>query len=255
MPDELVTSASALRETAAGFSYDGAGPHPTASAARAVVRLLQTRLTYASVLDVGCGIGVWLREFLAQGATEAAGLDGPWVPSERLVIPPSNFRVHDLGMPFRLGRRFELIVCLEVAEHLPAAAAETLLDSLAAHGDQIVFSAAVPGQGGFRHINEQWQEYWIERFRQRGFVAYDVLRAALWHHPDVPYYYAQNILVYSRRPLPYPDEFVPSPIHPELLRRRTDPRHYPLGPIVRLLPHYAGRGWRRLWRRNGASGS
>jgi SAM-dependent methyltransferase len=240
-----------VQQSAAGYGYDAVAAHPAAAAARVVVALLRQRLTFGSVLDVGCGVGLWLREFQAQGVADVMGLDGAWVPSGNLVIPSLLFRVHDLTKSFRLQREFDLVVCLEVAEHLRADAGEVLIDSLVAHGSLILFSAAVPGQGGFLHVNEQPQDYWIERFRRRGFIAYDVLRPALWNHPQVPYYYAQNALVFARDPLPYPTEFIPTPIHPELHRRRTDPRTYPLGPVVRLLPHYARRVWLRLCRRGG----
>ncbi len=228
-------------QSADGYGYRDLAHHPATAAARVVVHLLRSRLTFGSVLDVGCGVGLWLREYQAQGTADVFGLDGPWVPQENLTIPADKFRTHDLTTPFRLGRQFDLVMCLEVAEHLPAASADVLLDSLAAHGGQILFSAAIPGQGGFQHVNEQLQDYWIERFRGRGFTAYDVIRPLVWNHPVVPYYYAQNALVFSRTPLPFPTEFIPSPIHPEIFRRKSDPRNYSLKAILRHLPFYLSR--------------
>jgi len=229
------------RQSADGYGYLDVAHHPPTAAARVVVRLLRSRLAFGSLLDVGCGVGLWIREYQAQGVSDVFGIDGPWVPRKNLVISPEQFRSHDLTTPFRLGRTFDLVMCLEVAEHLPAGSADVLLDSLVAHGGLILFSAAIPGQGGFEHVNEQLQDYWIERFRARGFTAYDALRPAIWNHPEVPYYYAQNALVFSRIPLPFPTEFISTPIHPELYRRRSDPKGYSLRAILRHLPFYQSR--------------
>jgi SAM-dependent methyltransferase len=224
-----------------GYGYDDPSGHPAIQAARVVVRLLQERLKFTSVLDVGCGVGLWLREFVAVGVTDIQGVDGAWVPRERLAIPHQAFRAHDLSQPVRFGREFDLVLSLEVAEHIPAEASDRFLDTLVAHGPTVVFSAAIPGQGGFQHVNEQVQDYWIERFRARGYVAYDVIRPLIWNDPAVPYYYAQNMLVFSRTPLPFPTEFIPTPIHPELFRRRSDPKNYSLRAILRHLPSYVRR--------------
>jgi len=228
-------------QSADGYGYRDLAHHPAIAAARVVVELLRSRLIFRSVLDVGCGVGLWLREYCTQGVEDVFGLDGPWVPKENLAIPAENFLTHDLTMPFQLGRQFDLVMCLEVAEHLPAASADVLLPGMAAHGGQIFFSAAIPGQGGFQHVNEQLQDYWIERFRAREFTAYDVIRPLIWNHPNVPYYYAQNALVFSRTPLPFPTEFIPSPIHPEIFRRRSDPRNYSLKAILKHAPFYLRR--------------
>jgi SAM-dependent methyltransferase len=231
-------------QSADGYGYRDLAHHPATAAARVVVKLLRERLSFSSVLDVGCGVGLWLNEYRTQGIEDVFGLDGPWVPQENLAIPRDRFRTHDLTQRFQLGRRFDLVMCLEVAEHLPAESADTLLDSLAAHGDLILFSAAIPGQGGFQHVNEQLQDYWIERFRRRGFTAYDVIRPVVWNHPEVPYYYAQNALVFSRKPLPFPTEFIPSPIHPEIFLRRNDPKNYSLRAILKNFPFYLRRFFR-----------
>jgi SAM-dependent methyltransferase len=232
-------------QSADGYGYNDIAHHPAAAAARVVVQLLRSRLTFTSVLDVGCGVGLWLSEYQTQGIADIYGLDGPWVPQDNLVIPADKIRNHDLTTPFKLDRQFDLVMCLEVAEHLPESAADGLLDSLTAHGGLILFSAAIPGQGGFQHVNEQFQDYWIKRFAARGFTAYDLLRPLIWNHPAVPYYYAQNALIFSRQPLPFPTEFMPNPVHPELYRRKCDPRNYSIKTIILHLPYYVIRYWRK----------
>ena len=164
--------------------------------AEAVVPLAIGFVAPTSVVDVGCGAGTWLAAFREAGVRNIWGVDGPWVHEEILKIPADCFQVVDVSRPFRLGRRFDLAVCLEVAEHIPAAGAEGLVESLVALAPVILFSAAIPNQGGTHHVNEQWPDYWIQRFRTHGFVPVDCLRARLWRNEDIAWWYAQNALFF-----------------------------------------------------------
>jgi SAM-dependent methyltransferase len=157
-----------------------------------VVRLLAPR----SVVDVGCGVGAWLATFMALGVDDVLGVDGDYVRVERLMIPRERFRAADLAQPLHLARAFDLAMSVEVAEHVPEAAAATFVDSLTRLSDAVLFSAAIPHQGGTGHVNEQWPEYWAAHFAQRGYRVLDCIRPAVWDDADVEYYYAQNTLLY-----------------------------------------------------------
>lgn len=150
-----------------------------------------------SVIDVGCGTGNWLLTAQQLGVREILGVDGPWVKGE-LAIPPEKFVEHDLSTPLKLDRRYDLALSLEVAEHLPASAAAVFVQSLCDAADVILFSAAIPGQGGRRHVNEQWPAYWAELFQQLRYDCYDFLRPRIWNHPQVTWHYAQNSLIFAR---------------------------------------------------------
>jgi SAM-dependent methyltransferase len=165
------------------------------SAAR-VVPILLASLNVESVLDVGCGTGTWLSAFAAHGVTDLVGVDGPWVDRSRLRIPQESFHDVDVAAPLPFSRRFDLALCLEVGEHLPAAAASTLVESLTSAADTVLFSAAIPGQGGADHVNEQWPEYWADLFAARGFLPCGALRAHLWDDPQIAYFYRQNLIMY-----------------------------------------------------------
>jgi SAM-dependent methyltransferase len=164
--------------------------------ARVCVPLILELLQPRSVVDVGCGIGQWLGEFTARGVEDYLGIDGPHVQAEQLRIPRERFRAHDLSQPLRLERRFELALSLEVAEHLPARQAAGFVDLLTRAAPAVVFSAAVPAQGGFGHVNEQWPWYWKQLFAVRGYVQLDPFRKALWRDPEVACYYQQNLFLY-----------------------------------------------------------
>jgi len=175
--------------------------------AQRVVPVVKAATGAASVADFGCGQGAWLSVWQAAGA-EVQGVDGPYVDRGRLLIPAERFTPADLAAPIDLGRRFDLVQSLETAEHLPAARADGFVANLTAHADQVLFSAAVPGQGGEHHINEQSLEYWRERFRAQGFVPVDLVRPAVRGDAGVQSWYRCNIILYVKtsRLAALPDE-------------------------------------------------
>jgi len=167
-------------------------------APRAVVPIVMDLCRPKSVLDVGCGTGTWLKAFVENGVTDYYGVDGSDVALSKLHILPEKFLKIDLSRPFDLRRKFDLAVCLEVAEHLPENAADGLVASLVNHADTILFSAAIPGQGGQRHLNEQWPEYWEEKFSRRGYYFHDIIRQQIWNNESVDWWYKQNMFIANR---------------------------------------------------------
>lgn len=113
------------------------------------------------------------------------------------LLPENERQVADLSHPVDLGHRFDLVQCLEVAEHLPGSAADSLVASLARHADLILFSAAPPGQGGLHHINEQPYDYWRKKFSACGYEPYDWVRPRIAADADVAPWYRYNICLYA----------------------------------------------------------
>lgn len=178
------------------YSYQQIG---SLASARTVVPLLLRHLPVRSVLDVGCGAGAWLAAYLEAGVADVSGVDGSYVRPQQLMIEPSQFRAVDVSGPFRLSRTFELVQCLEVAEHLDPGSSATLVDNLAAHGSAVLFSAAPPGQGGEHHVNERPYEFWRGLFAQRGYELYDFVRPVLRDRHEVEPWYRYNTLLFVRR--------------------------------------------------------
>lgn len=152
-----------------------------------------------SAVDVGCGVGTWLSVLRKMGVKHVQGVDGTWVDQNLLVIPKESFQSCDLSLPLTLSRRFDLAISLEVAEHLPRYSAEEFVGSLTSLSDFVLFSAAIPFQGGADHVNEQWPDYWGERFAARGYVGCDVIRARIWNDLQIPFWYRQNVLLYVKK--------------------------------------------------------
>ncbi|MBZ0292965.1 MAG: class I SAM-dependent methyltransferase [Anaerolineae bacterium] len=168
------------------------------TAAEVIVPLLIDWVQPASVIDIGCGAGGWLATFHEAGVQDIRGVDGSYVNRDLLFISPENFTEHDLRQPFTARRSYDLVVSLEVAEHLPLDSADTFVETLTNLGPVVLFSAAVPFQAGVNHLNEQWQDYWADKFRTRGYLAVDCIRKRVWNLPEVPFWYAQNTLLYVR---------------------------------------------------------
>jgi SAM-dependent methyltransferase len=204
------------------------------NSARVVAPLLIEALELKSVLDVGCGAGAWLREYGNCGVTDVAGVDGDYVSREQLLIPSEHFIGHDLTASFDLDRSFDLVQCLEVAEHLPKQSSETLIATLVRHSEKILFSAAVPGQGGENHINEQPLEFWRAKFAKHGYIPFDFVRGALKNDARVAPWYRYNVLLYvhesATRELP--DSIRSTRIAPDERIRDVSPLYYRLQKLI-----------------------
>jgi hypothetical protein len=175
-----------------------------------------------SVIDVGCAAGDWLNAVTRISDCEILGLDGAYVPADLLAIPRERFIPTDLRDSLTVGRRFDLAISLEVAEHLPENRADGFVHDLTQLAPAVLFSAAGPGQGGDGHVNVQWQSYWIDLFVKYGYEAWDVIRPAVWDDQEFPYCYQQNMFlfvdpkVHGHRPELAPT--IADAVHPELFR-------------------------------------
>jgi hypothetical protein len=165
--------------------------------AEIIVPLVMELVRPASVVDVGCGVAVWLDVFRRAGVERVLGLDGAHVNPRDLAIEPERFREVDLETAFEIPGRFDLAVNLEVAEHLTPAAGRALVGALTAAAPVVMFSAAVPWQGGDNHINEQWPSYWIAEFAKHGFRALDAIRPRILGDQRVVWWYRQNLLLFA----------------------------------------------------------
>jgi SAM-dependent methyltransferase len=175
------------------YRYIEAGSIRSASV---VVPLVLRELSPVSVLDVGCGAGAWLSEYRNCGITDYFGVDGAYVQQSSLLISAGHFQSQDVAQAFDLGRRFDLVQCLEVGEHLPAVSSDTLIGNLVRHGDKVLFSAATPGQGGENHINEQTHEFWRLLFAKHGYKPFDMVRPVIRGVAAVASWYRRNIVLY-----------------------------------------------------------
>jgi SAM-dependent methyltransferase len=149
-----------------------------------------------SAIDFGCGNGIWLSVLKQLGVKQIKGCDGVWIKKERLKINATEFCEVNFERKISAGQRHDLAISLEVAEHIPESMARQFIASLTEASDFVLFSAAVPYQGGTNHINEQWPDYWSNLFALQGYVAIDFLRPQIWNNPEIAWWYKQNMLLY-----------------------------------------------------------
>jgi len=188
------------------------------SARQILAIVLESIPSVHSAVDVGCGVGTWLSALRERGINKIQGIDGPWVDHEQLVIPSDSFAAVDLNIPLPVSTSFDLAISLEVAEHLPEQCADQFVASLTSLSDFVLFSAAIPLQGGYNHVNEQWPGYWVERFAALDYVAFDFVRPVVWNDREIPYWYRQNVLFFSKR------------------ERQSDVKHEPTIPLRLVHP-------------------
>ena len=144
--------------------------------------LLVRELRPQSVIDVGCGPGIYLLPFKRAGIP-VYGVDG--APGAGLSLSAAEFSVVDLRQPWTPTREYDLALCIEVAEHIRPEFADVFVDTLCACAPVVFFSAAGPGQGGEGHYNEQPQPYWEARFSSRRFRRDQEMTARLHQTLDV----------------------------------------------------------------------
>ncbi|HEY1220604.1 MAG: class I SAM-dependent methyltransferase [Bryobacteraceae bacterium] len=218
----------------------------SASSAAVVVPLVLSFLPVRSVVDVGCGVGPWAAAFLANGVPEVQGIDGDYVDRSQLRIPPDRFSARDLTKPLQLDRTFDLAVCLEVAEHLPEPRASGLVVDLISLAPCVLFSAAVPGQGGTHHINEQYLSYWIDLFQGRGYEAIDPIRPRILGNNVVEWFYQQNTVMFAApqhpvlaKGFPKPQIFIHQTLYDRPLTLREVVNAFPSA-VRRSVRHHLG---------------
>ena len=172
----------------------------------------------SSVVDIGCGLGHFLKVFIDEGITDVTGIEGEWLDTSSVVIEKNLIQIKDLEKPFAADRKFDLAMCLEVAEHISEGSAEQFIESLVTYSDVIVFSAAIPEQGGQNHINEQWIDYWHALFNKHDYKLYDIIRPFIWNIHDIYWWYRQNIFVCIKasHPVSFKTTPINNYIHPEL---------------------------------------
>ena len=181
---------------------------------------------FDSVVDIGTGTGTWLKAAEKIGARKIKGYDGYLQDTTLLEISPTCFELHDLEKPIINASKFDLALCLEVGEHIKNECSETLVSSISNCSDNVIFSAAIPGQLGVGHINEQWPDFWISLFAANGFNCIDIIRPKIWANIKIPFWYKQNCLFFTKdesltkNNLPSFESF--NLVHPELYASKLE---------------------------------
>lgn len=198
----------------------------TLASANTILNTLSSFYKPSSVLDLGCGTGGWLKVAKEIFHSSVLGVDQHSFWAADMLISQDEYCIHNLETPVHTKRKFDLAISVEVAEHIAEEFANILVKSLCNHSDVILFSAALPMQGGTGHINEQPCSYWANIFAQYGYYAVDCIRPLIWDNKDVEVWYRNNTILFVSQE--QRDKFVgkiPETnypldiIHPQMLER------------------------------------
>ncbi len=216
---------------------------PTGDIERSASILLAKTLAMtgaASLLDVGCGQGAWLRAAAGHGVADPWGVDLPGTEPAAAFRRTISFC--DAHGGFSLSRRFDLVTCVELAGKLPEVDHASLVQALSEHGDVILFAAPAPHESS-EERSGFWPDYWAKLFHQNGCFCSDVLRSELWTDSRIVWRYRQNVLLFVKQDAWFSNprlsglRSTPAPlplIHPDSLENRGKSRQTP--PVEMLSP-------------------
>ena len=165
------------------------------SSAKKILGIVDDFYSFSSAVDFGCGTGTWLKACIELGCQTIQGFDGFADPNS-LCISSEYFSQKLLGERIDLAKTYDLAICLEAAEHVEEKFSDLIVENLTNSSDVILFSAAIPGQGGTNHVNEQPPQYWAEKFANHGYDQFDVIRPLIWDEDDIAWWYKQNTFLY-----------------------------------------------------------
>jgi len=165
-----------------------------------LVPILLDFIQIHSVIDVGCGMGYWLRAFQDFGIHNITGYDISNLSKDQYGVSIDNLVLgFDLvSKEFPPNTNCDILLCLEVAEHLPQKSSFEFIKKITRLSPLILFSAAIPGQTGDGHINEQYPSYWGNLFQQNQFTEIDFIKPLIWNNLDIAWWYRQNVTMFVR---------------------------------------------------------
>jgi SAM-dependent methyltransferase len=154
-----------------------------------------------TVVDVGCGTGLLLAELTGRGAS-GQGLEYSEAACNICKARGLNVRRYDIEKGPPAGLRADVVISMEVAEHLAESFADRFVDLLCATSDAVVLTAAKPGPvQGVDHVNEQPEEYWIAKFESRGRVFERELSGqwrSEWKEAGVAWCFYSTLMIFSQ---------------------------------------------------------
>ena len=149
------------------FSEWGKHNEKYTTSATIIGKLLLEEFSPKSLVDLGCGCGVY-SHFFSQNGLKVLAIDGV-KPNDDFAFPV-HIEVQDLTTPFANKHgKFDVALCLEVAEHIPEEYVMNFLNNITQFSDTLLLSAAPPFQGGHHHVNEQPKRYWKQKLQEVGF--------------------------------------------------------------------------------------
>lgn len=161
-----------------------------------ILKYLKSFIDFKSVIDFGCGMGTWCKALGELKISDFLGIDQHTYDVSYMIISKEKYLQYDLRKPLTLSKKTDIVISVEVAEHIEPEYSSIFISNLCSHSDIVLFSAALPGQGGTNHVNEQLCSYWVNLFAQKGFALLDCIRPYVWNNETVEIWYRNNTLLF-----------------------------------------------------------
>jgi len=206
-------------------SYYQKHRHGSYRSAMKILGCLTKLIDIKSMFDFGCGIGTWCLAAQELGISDVKGIDQSPYDGDHMLIPHKDYMQINLQNSVSLYSKADLVISVEVGEHIEDRYSHILVDTLCRHGDLVLFSAALPYQGGTGHVNEQPCSYWRNIFEKSGYCAFDCIRALCWEDDEVEIWYKNNCILYAKNGVhvnKFDNIHIRPPIdiiHPDMLKR------------------------------------
>lgn len=167
--------------------------------AKAIAKRITELYNPKSVIDIGCGTGLYLSPFTC----DKCGVDiSPNAfDQEVLMVDRGLVSIDDLRVPRNVYLTYDVTICFEVLEHIGSEYADILVDNISQYSNTIILTASPPGQAGLNHVNCQPQKYWDEKFEARGFHRdYHDEFQLVWavHQVEHTIWLVRNLMVYKK---------------------------------------------------------
>ena len=152
-----------------------------------------------SVIDIGCGIGSWLKAVNEIGVNKFIGIDGNEIEEKFLLVSRKYIKIDNLETHENINNeKYDLAMSIEVAEHLHNSCSVNFIETLTSYSDVILFSAAIPYQAGEHHINCNPPQFWVDIFKKYGYDCYDFRNDLMNMWEKINPCYSQNILLFAK---------------------------------------------------------
>jgi len=167
--------------------------------ARKVAEIINSYFEFNSVFDIGCGIGIYIK-ILNEMGKDVIGCD----LSSFAQQYSKDFTIFsaDVTQPIYLKKKYDIVICFEVAEHIMTKYSRQLVINCTYNSDTVLFTAAPVGQGGVGHINEQPYNFWINLFEKMNFIYKGELSEKIrdqMKKENVVYWIANNFMCFSKK--------------------------------------------------------
>lgn len=131
---------------------------------------------FNSLIDLGCGMGTWCKAASDLGVENILGLDQHVYEQQYMLISDKNYIRFNLKNKLNGYGPFDIAISVEVAEHIDNTYVDSFIRNVCSQSNVVLFSAALPFQGGTGHINEKRCSFWKQKFNKYGYEIIDCIR-------------------------------------------------------------------------------